>query len=105
MIRVRVRVRPEQVMEQLDPHRAREAAAAVPGVRTVELWDERVSDALYVTLDVFAEQRSSLLEDGLRRALAQMKGMDAFLVVAYGDQVPVAEACPEDWAAATTVVA
>jgi len=105
MIRIRVRVRPEQVMEQLDPERARAAAASVAGVGSVELWDERVSDALYVTLDVYADERSADLEDGLRDALADLPGMDCFLVIAYGDQAPITEAGPADWAAATTPVA
>lgn len=105
MIRVRVRVRPEQVMEELDPQRAQEAAAGVPGVRSVELWDERVSDALYVTLDVYAEEPSDELEDGLRTALGGLPGMECFLVVAHGDQAPIATAGRKEWSAATTAVA
>lgn len=105
MIRLSVRVRPEQVMEQLDPARAHEAAAGVAGVRGVELWDERVSDALYVTLDVYAEERTRNLEEGLRSALARLPAMNAFLVVAFGDQVPITDATSDDWAAATTPVA
>lgn len=102
MIRITVRVRPEQVMEELDPGLAHEAAAGVAGVRGVELWDERVSDALYVTLDVYAEERTPDLEEGLRSALGRLPAMNAFLVVACGDQALITDATPDDWAAATT---
>lgn len=105
MIRVSIRIRPEQVMEELDPDRAWAAATAVRGVRSVELWDERVSDALYVTLDVYAEERSPGLEDGLRTALGRLPGMDAFLVLDHGDQAPIDGATSAEWAAATAVVA
>ncbi len=105
MIRLRLRVRPRQVMEELDPQMATTAVAAVPGVRDVELWDERVSDAPYVTLDVFVDERTPAVENALRSALGALPGMDAFLVVAYGEQVPVGDAGTADWDQATRVVA
>ncbi len=105
MIRVRVRVRPKQVMEELDPDLAEAAAAAVPGVQGVKVWDERVSDALYVTLDINVDEITDSLRSALAGALASLPDMDAFLVVAYGDQVPMIEAAPEDWDAASRVVA
>ena len=105
MIRIRIRVRPQQVMEELDPQVARSAAASVAGVRGVDLWDERVSDALYVTLDVFVDERTSVLEEDLRAALGALPGMDAFLVVAHGEQVAIGDAVTDDWDQASRVVA
>ncbi len=101
MLRLRVRLRPVEALSDLDPLAADILLREVEGVRDLRVWDERVSDALYLTIFLLVDGLDAKLRSDLENCLVRLPRMTAFVVDGKGDETPVTSADIGDWESAT----
>ncbi|MGW5153501.1 hypothetical protein [Rhodococcus koreensis] len=104
MVRVRVRIRPVEELSDLDPLAVDIVLRQVEGIRDVQVWDERISDALFLTLFIFTDSFDDAFRARLARALCHLNRMVPFIVNARGDETPLPDASTADWNAAADMV-
>jgi hypothetical protein len=95
--RLEVRVYGEEELTDVDPAKAAELLAAVPGVAKVDVSDDRHSDAYFATLYLTLARWDPETRAALDEALRALPRMWPRLVDALGYETELDDAVPEDW--------
>jgi hypothetical protein len=94
-IRLQLRFKPTRSFEDIDPSRIAPTVESLPFVVRHKLYDDRLSDADFVTLVVALDDPSAEQLAALRDALAALPGVHAFAVDRSGATQPLATLSPE----------
>ena len=90
MLRFRFRVRPTGSFLDMDLPALRAGLARVEGLERVEWFDERKSDATFVSLHVTLAEPNPALLERLRQGLLQLPAVTVYVLGDKGTETPVA---------------
>jgi hypothetical protein len=88
-MKLHFRIRPAESLLDLDPPLIRQAMGAPPGVADLRIFDDRASDATFVTLVVSLAESGPEALAGLRSALLAIPRVTASVVDRAGNEIPV----------------
>ena len=96
-MRLQFRLRPLESLEDAEPGPIEEALAALPGVDRVRIYDDRASDATFVTavVEVADSPGAETLEE-LRSALLALPRLRVTVGDYHRKEIPVAEISAEE---------
>ena len=95
-MQLQFRMRPTESLFDVDPPRMRKAMGCLPGIQELRIFDDRASDATFVTLVVTLSDSSLRTLQGLKSALLAVPRVRALVVDAKGNETAVAEVSPDD---------
>lgn len=88
-MKIQFRFRSTISMADIDPQKIEQALLRVPGVKKATMYDDRLSDATFVTAVVELEDSSEITFDSLKNVLLHMAGLNVSIIDEMGDETPI----------------